>query len=165
MGRSVAPARRLHRGASILLPVLLLTGLSNVSPSYAANAIVVDTVDDPLDQGTPVPDPLPNNGCEATGGDECTLREALMSAFTSFEDDTITFAGAGIGTISPGQSLPLVPSKTTITGQPGVVIDGANTSGDQPGLVLGGLESTIQGFEIRNFAGDGVSIEGLSFPM
>lgn len=100
-----------------------LAVLVSAAPAGAADLLVDSAADS-------APDPMPNNGCEATGGDECTLREAIATSndSTTVNDDipiNVT------GTINLESSLPSISDGVTITGpgpgnltvQPGVIPD------------------------------------------
>jgi predicted outer membrane repeat protein len=116
------------------------------APAHAAADIVVDTTTDPA------PDSLPNNGCEATGGDECTLREAIAKANADAGQDTIVFASSVSGTID-------------ISGIGGIAItEGVNIQGptDRTVTVDGATTSSILAVNSMPAPGQTVAISNLT---
>ena len=87
--------KRIAAGAGLSLGA----AFALAAPAHAAADIVVDTTADTA------PETLPNNGCEAVGGDECTLREATLKANADPGQDTIVFASGLTGSIDLDDTL------------------------------------------------------------
>lgn len=121
------------------------------SPAHAAADIVVDTTADTA------PDALPNNGCEATGGDECTLREATLKANADPGQDTIVFTSGLTGSIDLDPALNYLPLtegvQITHTGDPSALSISGQHTGTNAGVRL---------FDVATATGQTVSIEGLT---
>jgi trimeric autotransporter adhesin len=127
------------------------------------STIVVTTASDTADGDTSsLYNLLANKGADG----QISLREAIIAANNSANGsggaDRIHFAigGGGVQTIAPATSLPtladaLILDATTQAGYsaaaPTIVIDGALAGADANGLVLQASNSTVRGFEIRNF--------------
>jgi predicted outer membrane repeat protein len=140
--------KRIATGAGLTLGAAFALS----APAHAAADIVVDTTADTM------PDTLPNNGCEATGGDECTLREATLKANADPGQDTIVFASGLTGSIDLDDTL----GQLSLT--EGVQISHA---GDPSALAINGQHTdTNAGVRLFNVnattAGQTVSIEGLT---
>ena len=122
------------------------------APAHAAADIVVDTTADTA------PDALPNNGCEATGGDECTLREATEKANADTGQDTIVFAAGLTGSINLDPALNYLPLtegvQITHTGDPSALSISGQHTDTNAGVRLFDVNATT--------AGQTVSIEGLT---
>jgi predicted outer membrane repeat protein len=140
--------KRIATGAGLTLGA----AFALAAPAQAAADIVVDTTADTA------PDTLPNNGCEATGGDECTLREATLKANADSGEDTIVFASGLTG------SIDLDPTLGQLSLTEGVQISHA---GDPSALSINGQHNGIINgvrlFDINATAADQtVSIQGLT---
>src|SRR4051812_6675338 len=139
---------RIATGAGISLGAAFALSV----PAQAAADIVVDTTADTA------PDTFPNNGCEATGGDECTLREATLKANADPGQDTIVFASGLTGSIDLDDTL----GQLSLT--EGVQISHA---GDPSALSISG-QHTDMNVGVRLFdvnaaaAAQTVSIQGLT---
>ncbi len=101
-----------------------------------------------------------------------SLRQAILDANANAGADTIIFniAGTGVHTITPATALPTITGQVTIdattddsfatnSNRPAIILDGNNLAAD--GLVLSSTAdgSTIRGFVIRDFGGDGIQID------
>ena len=106
------------------------------------------------------------------GGDGISLREAITAANNTAGADTIFFsiAGTGAHTITPLTALPAITGTVVLDAstddsfaangdRPAVVIDGNDLAGD--GLTLSATAggSTLRGFVIRDFGGNGIRID------
>jgi CSLREA domain-containing protein len=101
----------------------------------------------------------------------CTLREAIDAANGTLGTDIIEFniAGGGAQTISPVSALPTITDPVMIdaTTQPGfagsplIELDGS-IAGAVNGLTLTAGGSTIRGFVINRFSGQGIQITGIN---
>jgi parallel beta-helix repeat protein len=94
------------------------------------------------------------------------LRQAILDSNKHAGADTIRFAiGSGARTITPRSALPGVMDTTTVdaTSQPGysgkplIELNGTNVTGG-PGLIVYGANSTIKGFVINRFGGNGIML-------
>ena len=95
-----------------------------------------------------------------------SLRQAILDSNRHAGADTIRFAiGSGAKTITPRSALPGVMDTTTVdattqpgySGKPLIELNGGNvTSG--PGLIVYGANSTIKGFAINRFGGNGIML-------
>lgn len=125
-------------------------------------------------------DSSPGDGlCESTGLGVCTLRAAIEEVNAlGGSPHTITFSFGAVlldRVIQPSSPLPaittpIIMDASTMAGAScptgssaathRLILDGTNAPGD--GLVLAGSAagSTIRGFEIRNFSGDGIQVDG-----
>jgi CSLREA domain-containing protein len=144
-----------------VLAVLVLA-----SPAGAASFPVDVTTD-------PVPDaPATSNGCQAAGGDECTLREAILAANATAGSDSIGFSIPNDSVIDidfAGQGvLPSVTQQVTIGTGSGFIdaeINGPGPGGpadpDRNGLHLtaGASGSQIRAMSIVDFD-NGVMLDG-----
>lgn len=93
----------------------------------------------------------------------CSLREAISAANANTGADTIVFAlGLPAPTIAISGTLPIIVDPVLIDGNSGgsqrVALDGSAASGD--GLTLETSDSTVQGFVIHSFPGNGLRISG-----
>ena len=132
--------------------------------SANAASIVVLTTADNGDNATP------------TAG---SLREAIVLANATTATDTITFSGAGIGTISPPTPLPPITQRLIIDGYTGsgatiadsinpatltIELNGANAGGSAIGLQFSAANCTlttcrISGLAINRFQNSGVRLD------
>lgn len=113
-----------------------------ISPVYATS-ITVNSINDEDD-----------GSCDAT---HCSLREAIIAANSSMGADTITFSS--IMAIMPTSVLPsLTDNNTTIIGG-GAVIDGTNAGARVNGLNVFADACLIAGMIIRNYGGNGISVQ------
>ena len=130
-----------------------------VGQAQVSNELPFVFVNNALDVGT--------GGCNLSG---CTLREAIAAANLDPDITLINFSlpGAAPFVISPTSALPAVLGGVTFAGlsQPGatceaplVQINGAGAGGATDGLRLQGESATVDGLVIRNFGGDGISVE------
>ena len=132
--------------------------------------ITVDTTSDTSDgDTTSLSTLLANKGADGF----ISLREAIIAANNTVGTDRIVFniAGTGVHTITPTTALPTITDAVTIDGttddsfaangnRPAIILDGNNSfAGD--GLVLTSTAdgTTIRGFVIRDFSGDGIEIQ------
>jgi predicted outer membrane repeat protein len=141
-GKRIATGAGLTLGAAFAL----------AAPAHAAADIVVDTTADTA------PDTLPNNGCEATGGDECTLREATLKANADSGQDTITFASGLSGSIdldvTLGQLSLTEGVQITHAGDPSVLAISGQHTDTNTGVRLFDVNAAA--------AGQTVSLQGLT---
>ena len=105
--------------------------------------------------------PVATNGCEATGGDECTLREAIAAANATVAADSIVFSVANNSVIDidfAGQgTLPSITQPVSMGGSAiGFVF--AEINGPGPGS---GADPVRNGLRLTS-AASGSSIRGLS---
>ena len=100
-----------------------------------------------------------------------SLRQAITDAnATAAPPHNINFAipGAGVQTIAPLSSLPIITVPTIINGatQPGfaatplIQLDGTNAGATTNGILITGSGSTIRGLAINRFRGSGIFIVG-----
>ena len=100
-----------------------------------------------------------------------SLRDAIAQAnATAAPPHNINFAipGAGVQTIAPLTSLPIISVPTIINGasQPGfagtplIQLNGANAGATTNGILITGSGSTIRGLAINRFRGSGIFILG-----
>ena len=99
-----------------------------------------------------------------------SLRDAITKANATAGADIINFniPGAGIKTIAPQLSLPIIIEAVTIDGtsQPGfagtplIQLDGTNAGLTTNGILITGSGSTIRGLAINRFGGSGIFILG-----
>jgi len=99
-----------------------------------------------------------------------SLRDAITQANAVAGADIINFAiaGAGVQTIAPLTSLPIITEAVTIDGtsQPGfagtppIQLDGTNAGATTNGILITGSGSTIRGLAINRFRGSGIFILG-----
>src|SRR5678809_1230600 len=97
-----------------------------------------------------------------------SLRQAILDSNKHSGADLIRFAiGSGAKTITPRSALPGVMDTTTVdattqpgySGKPLIQLNGSNvTSG--PGLIVYGANSTVRGFAINRFGGNGIMLMG-----
>lgn len=156
----------MRRGTQFTLTVLLGAGaLMVLAPMASATTFTVDSTLDVDDGGAP------NNGCEAAGGDECTLREAINATNVAAGLDTIQFSiGTGLQTIQPTSGLPALSDDNTIVNgdsQPGdgsaprIELDGELVASD--GLTITGSDVAVFGLTINQFGGAlaaGILVDG-----
>ncbi|MGZ5295438.1 MAG: right-handed parallel beta-helix repeat-containing protein [Actinomycetota bacterium] len=151
---TVGRALSRRRSWGVVLCLSLVSGLLFL-PAVSANAtsFVVSTIAD-----------------EGQG----SLRQAILDANANAGADDITFAiqGSGAQVISPQSPLPAITEQVSIDAstQPGasctswpptllVRLEGSGAGANAPGLtVAGGTGTVIEGFIIRRFSGDGVSL-------
>jgi trimeric autotransporter adhesin len=101
-----------------------------------------------------------------------SLRQAMLDANSTAGADIITFniAGTGAHTITPLSALPTITGAVTIDAtsddswaangsRPAIVIDGNNGAYDGFGIAATADGTTIRGFVIRDFNGDGIEIQ------
>lgn len=95
-----------------------------------------------------------------------SLRQAILDANRRKGADTIRFAiGSGAKTISPRSALPGVMDTTTLdattqpgySGKPLIQLNGAS-AGKGAGLIVYGANSTVRGFAISKFNGNGIML-------
>ncbi len=103
-----------------------------------------------------------------------SLRQAILDANTSPDDNTIVFniPGAGPHTINLLSALPIITDTVTIdgttdssfAGTPIIELNGVNAGVDTDGLTLsvGSDRSVIRGLVINRFSGDGIEINASS---
>ncbi|NBD19260.1 DUF4347 domain-containing protein [Aquabacterium fontiphilum] len=144
-----------------------------VTVTDVSNVLVVDTTADTNDSGLGSSFTIEQlNASKGTDG-KVSLREAIIAANNTPGLDVITFnlTGAtgvyGEYTILPTSTLPSITDAVYInaasqpgyTGQPRIVLDGEGGAGN--GFTLTGTAdgSTIRGFVIRDFGGDGIHIQ------
>jgi hypothetical protein len=107
-----------------------------------------------------------NNANDSGAG---SLRQAILSANKTVGKDTVTFAiGSGAKTIAPLTALPTITDPLTLdaTTQPGyagkplIELSGANlaSTNNTTGLVVTAGASTVKGFVINRFGGNGISL-------
>ncbi|MEG4555730.1 DUF4347 domain-containing protein, partial [Microcoleus sp. F6_C1] len=99
-----------------------------------------------------------------------SLRDAIAQANALAGADIINFniPAAGVQTIAPLTSLPIITQAVTIDGtsQPGfagtplIQLDGTNAGGTTNGILITGSGSTIRGLAINRFQGSGIFILG-----
>ena len=99
-----------------------------------------------------------------------SLRDAIIQANALAGADIINFniPGAGVKTIAPLSSLPIITQAVTIDGtsQPGfagtplIQLDGTSAGGTTNGILITGSGSTIRGLAINRFGGSGIFILG-----
>ncbi len=93
----------------------------------------------------------------------CTLRAAIEEANASPGADTIDFTGISLMIILPTSPLPVITDTVTIDGTTGpssrVQLKGTSAGPGADGFHLQTISSTIRGFEIIGFNGDGIEIE------
>ena len=97
-----------------------------------------------------------------------SLRQAILDSNKHSGADTIRFAiGSGAKTITPRSALPGVMDTTTVdattqpgySGKPLIELNGTNVISG-PGLIVYGANSTIRGFVINRFGGNGIMLMG-----
>ncbi len=102
-----------------------------------------------------------------------SLRQAILNSNASTAvDDTIAFniTGAGVHNINLSSILPAITDKVSInattddsfaanSNRPAIIIDGGGLTGNGLSLTSSADGSTIRGFVIRNFAGNGIEID------
>jgi CSLREA domain-containing protein len=99
-----------------------------------------------------------------------TLREAITSANTLPDADTIAFSipGTGVQTISPTSALPTIVNPVTIdgttspnfAGTPVIELDGSSAGIGVDGLLITGGDSTVRELVINRFNGNGILLDG-----
>ncbi|MEG4630803.1 SdrD B-like domain-containing protein [Microcoleus sp. AR_TQ3_B6] len=98
-----------------------------------------------------------------------SLRDAINQANTVAGADIINFAipGAGVQTITPQTSLPVITQAVTIDGTsqgiaatPLIQLDGTNAGATSTAIFITGSGSTIRGLAINRFRGSGIFIAG-----
>jgi len=99
-----------------------------------------------------------------------SLRDAILQANAVAGADIINFniPGAGVQTIAPLTSLPIITQAVTIDGtsQPGfagtplIQLNGTNAGATTNGILITGSGSTIRGLAINRFGGSGIFILG-----
>lgn len=140
--------KRIAAGAGLSLGA----AFALAAPAHAAADIVVDTTADTA------PDTLPNNGCEAVGGDECTLREATLKANADPGQDTIVFASGLTGSIDLDDTLGQLSLTEGVqishAGAPTVLSINGQHTGTNAGVRLFDVNATA--------AGQTVSVQGLT---
>lgn len=153
----------MHPGLRFALTLLLaITALPLTAAAAGAATFTVDsTLDAVADPGPP------NNGCEAAGGDECTLREAILAGNASVGQDDVAFSVAG--TIQP--AAPGLPAMTEFdtqiegdtapgyaAGAPVIEIDGSLAGVGADGITFAGIGGEVDALVINRFNDDGVQI-------
>ena len=149
----------------LLFASILLLGLAVFAAPAGAAIFTVDSTLDVNDGGAP------NNGCEAAGGDECTLREAILAANLGDPQDDIEFSIAGVGpyTIQPASPLPAFTDFDThvegetepqYAGTPVIELDGQLAGVGADGLSFTGIAGEVRGLVINRFSDDGVQFTG-----
>lgn len=103
----------------------------------------------------------------ADANGSCTLRAAINHANATAEDEIVHFSiASGAKTIAPASALPTITDSLTLdaTTQPGfagpspVELDGTGAGAGTTGLRISAGSSTVRGFVINRFAGDGVHL-------
>ncbi len=143
----------------ILLPLALILYYSPVPLAHAATLFTVNsTADDP--DGN-VGDGICDTIGDGTG--PCTLRAAIEEANANPGADTIGFTSPSLMVIEPASPLPVITDTVTIDGTTPtsgrVQLKGASAGIGADGFHLQTISSTIRGFEIISFNGDGIEIE------
>ncbi len=94
-----------------------------------------------------------------------SFRAAITSADSARGNPTIDFSiGSGVKTIKPLSALPVIKTPMTINattqggyaGKPLIVLNGASAGSSSNGLQISSGGTTIKGFVIQNFQGDGI---------
>ena len=170
--------------AGLLLAAMVLASMMAAAPALAATTFTVNSTADTPDAFTT------SNTCVTdvfTGGDQCTLRAAIVQANATQGADAIDFniPGTGVKTIAVGSSgfgaLSAITEQVTIDGytQPGsspntkavgnnavlkIELNGAGAS-DHSGLeIASSSNSVIKGLVINRFGIDGIEIHGTPRP-
>src|SRR5580765_334283 len=101
---------------------------------------------------------------------DCSLREAILAANSTFGQDTIAFnIGSGPNTISPLSALPSISESVTIDGttQPGfagspiIEIEGTSAGANATGLRIAADHCTVRGLVINRFSTSfGIEVSG-----
>jgi CSLREA domain-containing protein len=170
--------RRLARNRALalgfVLAMLAASLLFSAKPAHAAKFAVNSTADTDDGSCEPLSTTIPFR--------DCTLREAIKAANTTFAADTIGFDIPGdrfeVRTISLTSELPTITSPLTIDGytQRGsrpntlergndavllVELTGQNAGAGADGLAIDAANSTVRGLAINSFSGgQGVLISG-----
>jgi type III secretion system FlhB-like substrate exporter len=152
---------------------LFATQTLSVTVTDVSNLLVVDTTSDTNDSGLGSSFTIEQlNASKGTDG-KVSLREAIIAANNTAGLDVITFnlTGAtgvyGEYTILPTSTLPSITDAVYINaasqpgyaGQPRIVLDGEGGAGNGFTLTNTADGSTIRGFVIRDFGGDGIHIQ------
>ncbi len=142
----------------LLLPLALIFHLGPVPIARAATLFTVDLTADDSDTN-------PGDGsCDIDNTfTHCTLRAAIEEANALPGADTIEFTGISLMIIQPTSPLPVITDTVTIDGTTGpnsrVQLKGTSAPLGADGFHLQTISSTIRGFEIISFNGDGIKIE------
>ncbi len=152
-----------------LRPILFAAGgmmllLASLTPRAYATPLATITVTNNLD--------------ETTGGNGCSLREAITNsnnnaathsdcaAGSSADMIHFSIGGGGTQTIMPSSALPTITDPVTIDGTtqpscsvPCIVLNGSSAGGSADGLYITAGSSTVKGLVINSFGERGITIE------
>ena len=164
VGRTFLASQTMTVGTTPSSVTISGTGLA-AGDTIAATATVASKGTSMFSAGTTVEPPLVVTNTNDTGPG--TLRSAITAANLA-PGSTIRFAISGTGpfTIMLGSALPTITAATIVNGEsqagyagsPLIVVDGGGGSFGGPTLGSGSAGSVVEGLELTNFGGTGITL-------